>query len=183
MRGHDLGQVLFVLLFAHRNRAGRRGGCIGKARRGRRTLDTGVHIRLVVIAEVHHIVPALHRTGERLEADVVGAAVAADGEELVGVIQLALAFEHIVSRLDAAAGRGRVLEGRVDIGILPRGVGIQEGRNLQTRGRVAHDCLVALVERAQHAAAHQARAAARAQAVSADKALGLGEFFLVIVSH
>ena len=156
--------------------AGRRGGRARKARRRGRALDAGVHVRLVVVAEIYHVVAALHRAGERLEADVVGAAVAADGEELVGIVDLALALEDIVSRLDAAAGRRRILEGRMDVAVLPCGVRIQEGGNLEAAGRVADDRLVALVERAHHAAADQTCAAACAQTVAADETLRLGKF-------
>ena len=92
---------------------------LGKARRGGRALNAGVHVRLIVVAEIYHVVTALHRAGERLEADVVGAAVAADGEELVGIVDPALALEYIVSRLDAAAGRRCILEGRMDVGSPP----------------------------------------------------------------
>ena len=183
VRRHDLGQILLVLLLADRAGAGRRGGRARKARRRGRALNAGVHVRLVVVAEIYHVVTALHRAGERLEADVVGAAVAADGEELVGIVDPALALEDIVSRLDAAAGRRCILEGRMDVGVLPCGERIQEGGNLKAGGRVADDRLVALIERAHHAAADQTCAAACTQTVAADETLRLGKFNFMIICH
>ena len=94
-------------------------------------LDAGVHVRLVVVAEVHHVVAPLHGPGQGLEADVVGAAVAADGEEFEVVPDLAPLLEGLVGRLHAPAGGGGVLEGGVDVAVLPGGVGVEEGGDLQ----------------------------------------------------
>ena len=38
----------------------------------------------------------LHGAGQRLEADVIGAAVAAEGDELVGIVDLALTLQGVV---------------------------------------------------------------------------------------
>ena len=125
----------------------------------------------------------LHGPGQGLKADVIGAAVAADGQEFIGAVDLSLTLEDVVGRLHAAAGGRGVFKGGVDVAVLPGGVGIQEGGHLQTAGGVADDRLVSLVQGPGHGPADDARAAAGAQTVAAHKALGLGQLCFEIVSH
>ncbi len=61
------------------------------------TLDAGVHVSLVIVAHIHHVMAALHGAGQGLESDVVGAAVAAEGDELIGLVDLTLALQYAVS--------------------------------------------------------------------------------------
>jgi hypothetical protein len=59
------------------------GGVVAvRAAGGRRAgaLDAGVHVGLVVVADVEDVVVALEHPGEATEADVDGAAVAALGD-------------------------------------------------------------------------------------------------------
>ena len=78
----------------------RRGGGPGPIWRGAAALDAGVHVRLVVVAEVENVVVALGGAGERLQADVVRAAVA--GPAADGGFAFA---QRVHGRLDAR-GRG-----------------------------------------------------------------------------
>ena len=108
MRDDDRRQVLAVLLLARIDLAGRRGRGVGALRRGAGTLDAGVHVRFVVVADVEHLVPALEGAGERLQANVVGAAVAAERDEAdLAVRDLAALAERTVRGLDAAHRGGR----------------------------------------------------------------------------
>ncbi|CAN4008624.1 TVP38/TMEM64 family membrane protein, partial [Dysosmobacter welbionis] len=139
---HDLRQVLLLLHLAGDHRALRRGGGVGKVGGGGGTLDAGVHVRLVVVADIHHVVAALHGAGQALEADVVGAAVAAEGDELVRIIQLAPLLHRPVCRLHAGDRGRRIFKGVVDEAVLPRRVGVHEGGDLQAAGGGAHHRLV-----------------------------------------
>ncbi len=122
---------------------------MGAEGRGAGTLDAGVHVGPVVVADVEELVAALHRAGEGLEADVVGAAVAAEGDELDVLLgDLSLADQAPVGSFDAADGRGGVLEGVVDPGHAPGGVGIDGRRHLQAAGGVGDDHRI--VNRRQH---------------------------------
>lgn len=69
---------------------------------------------------------ALHGARQRLEANIIGAAVAAEGDELIGAVDLALLLQRPVSGLHARAGGGGILEGVVDEAVLPGGVGISK---------------------------------------------------------
>ena len=86
---NDRRQILFVLQFTGYDLTD--GGCGGicKMRRRRGALNSRVHIGFVVIADINHVMPSFHGAGERLEADVVGATVSAEGNEFIGVINLA----------------------------------------------------------------------------------------------
>ena len=89
MGGDDLSQILAVLILTFRVCAHRGGGSVRVERGGGGTLDTGIHIRLVVIADVNHVVVSFHGAGEGLKTDVVCTAVASEGDELVGVFDFA----------------------------------------------------------------------------------------------
>ena len=140
----------------------------GAERRGAGPLDAGVHVGAVVVADVDHVVAALHGTGQRLQADVVRAAVAAERDELHALVggDLAGALQALERRLDAGDRRRRVLERVVDERGLPRRVRIDRGRDLEAAGRAAHH--ERRLARAEQDLAHRdRRAAAGAQAVSA----------------
>ena len=84
---------------------------------------------------------ALERAGERLQADVVGAAVAGEDDDrdlLVGR-QRVPAAQRALRALDAARDRGRVLEGDVQPGHVPGGRRVARGRDLEAAGRVDDD--------------------------------------------
>ena len=89
MRGNDRRQVLLVLQFTGYDLPD--GGCGGICKMGRRrgALNACIHIGFVVIADINHVMPSFHGARERLEADVVGAAVSAEGNEFIGVVNLA----------------------------------------------------------------------------------------------
>ena len=93
-------------------RSSGRGGGPGPRRRRRGPLDPGVHVRLVVVADVDDVLVALRRPRQRLDADVEGAAVARPGHHR-GVLAL-----DVLGRLDARGGHRRGLEGGVEHGDL-----------------------------------------------------------------
>ena len=125
----------------------------------------------------------LHGAGQALEADVVGAAVAAEGDELVGVIQLAPLLHGPVRLLHAGQGGCRVLEGVVDEAVLPRRVGIHEGGDFQAAGGGAHHRLVLRVQGTQHRPHRDGRAAARAHSVAAGQAVLFHQIFFQTICH
>ena len=92
MGGQDFGQVLLVLPLALGGLAHRGGGGVGEPGGGGGALDAGVHVGLVVVADIHHVVAPLHGPGQGLEADVISAAIPAEGDEFVVVLHLAPAF-------------------------------------------------------------------------------------------
>ena len=77
VRRHDLGEVLLARGLAGRRRAGTR-----HVRRRRRLLRAGVHVAFVVEADVDEILVALGGRRQALEADVVGAAIAREDDDL-----------------------------------------------------------------------------------------------------
>ena len=141
--------------------------------RGAGALEAGVHVGAVVVADVEHLVAALHGAGERLQADVVGAAVAAEGDELDVLLDLALLLERAEGGLDAAERGGGVLEGGVDVAALPRGVGVDRRRDLEAAGRGADDDRVGRAH--EDLADDDRRAAAGAHAVAAGQLAALGD--------
>ncbi len=126
---------------------------------------------------------ALHGAGQRLEADVIGTAVAADGQDLEVVLDLALLLHDLVGALHTGGHSGGVLESGVDVAVIPCGEGVLEGGDLQAGGGVADDCLVSGLHGAHHGAAGDARAAAGAETVTGLETLGLAHLFFQIVSH
>ena len=178
MGHHDLGQVFLILLFAHALPSGGSGGGAGKPGGGGGALGAGVHIGLVVVAEIGEVVAPFQGAGEGLEADVIGAAVAADGQDFEVVLDFALPFQHLIGALHPGRHCRGVLEGGVDIAVHPGGVGVLEGGDLQAGGGVADDGLVLRVQGTHHGPAGDARAAAGAQPVPGLKALRLASFAL-----
>ncbi len=179
-RGRDVGNLVShrdqrqVLALAEA-RAGRfadrhrRVGARGRRRRGR-ALHAGVHVRLVVVAEVQHVVVALEHAREAAEADVGGAAVAA----LRHHAHVALAL-HAQRRGDSRPDGGRIAEQRVNPRNLPRGLGVRRREHLEAARRVRRDELsirrrhggVDRVARAERLAAPLARAVPGVQRVGA----------------
>src|ERR1700690_47731 len=119
VRRDYLCDVFPLLKLAGAFRAGGTGGGIRSERRSRRTLYTGIHISAVVITDIGHVVTALHRAGEALEADVVGAAIATEGDKFDLVADLALLLERAVHSLDPGHGCSRVLKRAVHPWYLP----------------------------------------------------------------
>ena len=109
----DGGQVLAVLHLALLGLAHFGRGGPGALRRGRGALDAGVHVGAVVVAHVDHVVAALHGAGERLQADVVGAAVAAEGHELHLLVSgdlIAILLELLLCSEDVRVGSVDLLD-------------------------------------------------------------------------
>ena len=145
--------------------ADRAGGRPGAVRRRARALEAGVHVAAVVVAHVEHVVAALHGAGERLQADVVGAAVAAEGDELDPLLELAALVEGAERGLDAGERRRGVLEVGVDVAALPGGVGVARRRHLEAAGGAGDD--VVALHLAEHLVHDHRGAAAAAEAVAA----------------
>lgn len=181
--GDDIGQVLLVLGLAGDHGAHRGSRCLGKAGGGGGALDAGVHIRLVVVADVGQVMAALHGPGERLEADVIGAAVAAEGDELDLALDRSLALEGVVGRLHAGHGGAGALKGGVDVTVLIGRVGVEEGADFQAAGGVADHGTVLFLQGPQHAPDGDACAAPGAETVAAHETLFfLQRFFEMIGS-
>ena len=181
MSRHDFGEVFAELRFPRddlaRGRGGRRGSPWGRAG----TLNPGVHVGFVVVADVEHIVPSLHRPGESLQPDVVGPAVAAERDEFHVLVlgpggELSLFLEGLIRRLDAAHDRGGVLERGVDVGHPPGAVREDRRRHLEAPRREGNDD--GLVHRHQHLLDRDDAATSGARAMSRrHAALFLREFF------
>ena len=180
---HDLRQVLLLLGLAGDHLAHRSRGGVSEVGRGAGALDTRVHVGLVVVADIDHIVSPLHRSAEALEADVVGSAVSAEGDEFVRRVDLAPLFHGVVSRLDAGQGCRRVLEGVVDEAVLIGRIGVHEGGDLQAAGGGADHRVVLRLQRPQHGPHGDGAAAARAHSVTAGKAVFLHDIFFQIIGH
>ena len=160
MRGRSLG---FSRL------PGPRGG--GPRARGREpaALRAGVHVRLVVVAQVDEVVVALGRAGERLDADVAGAAVARHREHRHLVVAPGRAQPG-----GEAGGRGRGRRERdVDPRDLDRRGRIHAAEHREAARRHRHDH--AAVERLGDRAQADADAAAGAGAVAGQDVLAGGQ--------
>ena len=126
---------------------------------------------------------SLHGAGQGLQSDVVGAAVAAEGDELVGVVDFTLALQYAVSGFHAAAGSCGIFKGGVDVAVLPSGIRIHERRNFQTSCSVGDHGFVFGVQGAEHGAHGNAAAAAGTQTVAGGEALRLTQFLFEIIRH
>ena len=133
MRHHDLHQILVV----HGLARGRRGGG-GRKRRGAAALNAGIHIGLVVIADIEDVLVALHRAAERLQADIHGAAVTGDHNHL-GVI-VALVPEAVGN---AGGDRSGVFEIALNTGHRDGGLGTRAGELRRASGRNHQNGVVA----------------------------------------
>ena len=138
-------------------------GSTRRRRRRARTLHAGVHVRLVVIADIEHVVVAFEHAGQAAEADVGRAAVTALRDDAH-----AGAAQRPLRRGDARRDRRRIAEQRVNPGNLPRSLRIGRRENFQASGRVDCDQLVAgrLHRRIDRVARAQRFAAALAGAMS-----------------
>src|SRR5512137_2809038 len=72
---HDRYDILRVLPLAEN----RRGPGHGAEWRRSRTLVAGVHVTYVVIADVDEVITSLSGTAQRLDSDVMGAAISSHG--------------------------------------------------------------------------------------------------------
>jgi hypothetical protein len=99
---------------------------------GAGALDAGIHIGLIVVADIEHIVSALQHPRQGLEADVEGPAVAAEGDHL-GVAPLGLE-----GRLHPRRNGAGILEQGVQPGHTPGGLRPGGGEDLQAAGGVGH---------------------------------------------
>ena len=90
--------------------------------------------------------PALHRTRQGLDTNIIGTAVAAKGDVFNLFIsrQFTLFLHGYACRLRARYGRAGIFKRTVDKGIVPRRVRIQAGRYLQASGRGTNDRMVFL---------------------------------------
>ena len=143
----------------------RRGACDGRGRgtrgRGRlaRALYAGVHVGLVVVADVEHVIVAFEYARQAAHADIGSAAVAALGD-----------YAHVFSASgaqrgrDSRANRRRVTEQRVDPRQAPGRLRVGRGENFQAAGRVGGDELI--VGGTQRGVDHVARAQRLAAALA-----------------
>ena len=137
-------------------------GCSGAA------LHAGVHVGLVVIADVEHIVVALEHAGEAAKANVGGAAIAAlcnHAHIVRGAILLRLDLECCGN---ARSHRRCIAEQRMDPGQLPGGFRIGRAEHFQATGGIGCNELVVGGShgRIHHVACAQGLAAALTGAVS-----------------
>ncbi len=163
----DRGHVLSLLGLAPALGARRARGRARGEWRGAGALHAGVHVRLVVVADEQEAVAALERAGERLQADVVGAAVAREDDDrdlLVGRQRMSPA-EGALRALDAARDGGGVLEGDVQPRHVPGCRRVAGRRDLEAAGRVDDDDRAR--DRAEDGADDERDAAALAERVAA----------------
>ena len=173
MSSDDRGEILANLSLTLFNLANLRGGCPCALRCSRRTLDTGVHVRAVIVADIHDILAALHRAGQRLKADVVRTAVATEGNELDLAISrdLARALETLVSSLNTRDGSARIRERIVNERNVPCVIREDGGRNFQaTRSACAH--YVVIVRAHEHLANRHGCAATAAKTMTWSQLIG-----------
>ena len=138
MRHGDLRQVLPLAEDVARPR---RPGVVAVRAAGGvadETLHAGVHVGLVVVADVEHVVVALEHARQAAEADVGGAAVAAPATTRTSAACAAL---HLQRGGDAGGDRGGVAEQRMDPRHLPRGLRVRRREHLQAAGGVGGDQL------------------------------------------
>ena len=125
--------------------------------------------------------PPFHRARERLEADIIGAAVPAEGNELIIALYLAASFQRFISCLHTAAGRARVFERIMYEGILPGRIRISEGRYLQTSRCAGYYRMILRVKSPQNISDRNRAAAPCAHSVPGSKTfLPIHRFFKII---
>ena len=150
-----------------------RGGCPCALRRSRRTLDAGVHVRAIVVADIHNILAALHRARQRLKTDVVRTAVATERNELDLAISrdLARTLEALVSSLDTRDGSASIRERIVNERNVPCVIREDGGGNFQaTRSACAY--YVVIVRAHEHLANRHGCAATAAKTMTWSQLIG-----------
>ena len=160
--GHHLGQVLRRQLLAFRYRlAERRERRHARVGRGRRRLDAGVGVALVVVADEQRVVVPVQRAGDRPDADVRRRPVARHHQDVRVRARIAALPDH---RLVAGRHAGGERAAAGDRGVRPRhrvrraqvgGVG-----HVHAPGRPGHHGVLA--GRLEHPPVLDGRAAARA---------------------
>ena len=171
VRDGDRGHVLALLRLPEALVAdGARGGA-GRERGGPGALDARVHVRLVVVTDEEEAVPALERPGERLQPDVIGAAVAGEdhNRDLLLRRKGVPAAQRPLRGLHAARDRSGVLEGDMDPRDGPGRGRVARRRHLEAPGRIDDDDR--LLDGAQDGAHHDRDAAALAERVTAAQRL------------
>ncbi len=113
MLQHQQGHVFLGLALA-----GGGGGSKGPARSGAAALHAGVAVGFVVIAKMNDIIVALGGRRKRLEADVIGAAIAHPTEHGGQFALQAALFPHYFQRVGNAGGR-RTSSGKANIDARP----------------------------------------------------------------
>src|SRR5690554_1610247 len=137
MRNHDRSQVFTVLLLPGDHFPGWAGRGVRPQRRCAGSLDSRVHIGMVIIADIKHLVAAFHGAGERLQPDVVGAPVAPKGNEPDLFIIFPLFLQGSIRSLNPTDCRRRILEGIMNERDLPGGIGEKGGGYFQATGGTA----------------------------------------------
>lgn len=129
VRCEDPGHILFRALVPKRLRTGRARGRARVVRGCAGPLDTGVHVGLVVVADVGDIVAAFERAADAEHPDIEGRAIAGDNDNLLFPALL------LKRRLDPGGNRRGILEERVDPRDFPRGLGVRRGEDLHASRR------------------------------------------------
>ena len=178
MSCHDGGKILTLLGFALLLLTNLRRSRPCALRSCRRTLDARVHVCAVVVADIHDIVTALHSAGQRLQTDVVGATVTAEGNELDLLVcrDLACTLKALVSCLNTRDSCARICECIVNEWNVPRVVGIDGSGYFQAaRCRAAHNVVVVAAHKdlahCHRCATTATQAMARSQVVGAGRKL------------
>ncbi|OQC70517.1 MAG: hypothetical protein BWX50_00804 [Euryarchaeota archaeon ADurb.Bin009] len=131
--GKDRGHILLREQVSRRARARRaRRGARAVGRRTR-PLDPGVHVGLVVVADVGDVVAPLEGAADAEHPDIERGSVAGDADNLFAAPLL------LQRRLDARRNRRNVLEERVDPGNLPGGLGVGCGEDFHASRRGGDD--------------------------------------------
>ena len=153
--------VAFVARLRHRRR-----GTRGRGRRGA-ALHAGIHVRLIVVADVEHIVIAVEHAGEAAHADIGGAAVTALGDHADRGLPVLLRTDPI-GRSHTGRDSRRIAEERMQPRHSPGAFRIRRREDFQAPGGIRHgDPAVGFFHRrVQRVAGAEGLAAALAGAVS-----------------
>ena len=164
---HHLGKVFSALHFTIRAFAHRCGGGICKARRCRRTLDTGIHVCAVVVTYIYHIMATFHSAGQRLEPDIIGAAVTAESNKFIVAFYFTFFLQHTIGRFSTADGGASIFKSVMDEGILPSSIRIHERGNFQAAGGGANHSFILIMKTPQHVTNGNGAAAASTHSMAA----------------
>ena len=128
MGSDDERQRLMILHLTRDSFTGRSCSRGSILRSGARTLDTSVHVSLVVITDIEYLMAALKHARDGTKTDVKSATITAETDDII-LITLTLGPE---STLDARSDSSRVLESSMDPGDLPTGPRIRGRKDLKT---------------------------------------------------